>query len=187
MIIIIYLFNLCNTSQVHFYYFIFYHEWFDNNHCPSLPTCISSSVILRWRPNNCCCNAVFSPFKAVICCWIRLFSAFWKLKCLFLKLWNLYIYSSMRTSSFERLFLTSAVFIVRTDSRVSFSLLSIWTSFLWLLSSFEMFFICCWIILDIPIEFEVFLWEKRDCYWSFGQFSCRNYLRFCLPSNYEYW
>jgi hypothetical protein len=44
----------------------------------------------------------------------------------------------------ERLFLTSAVFMVRTDSRVSFSDLRICTYFLWLLSSLEMFLICCW-------------------------------------------
>lgn len=56
-----------------------------------------------------------------------------------------YISSSIRTSSLERLFLTSAVFMVSTDSSVSFSLLRICTSFLWLLSSFEMFFICCWV------------------------------------------
>ena len=52
-----------------------------------------------------------------------------------------YISSSMRTSSLERLFLTSAVFMVRTDSRVSFSERRICTSFLWLLSSLEMFLI----------------------------------------------
>ena len=52
-----------------------------------------------------------------------------------------YISSSMRTSSLERLFLTSAVFMVSTDSRVSFSLRRICTSFLWLLSSLEMFLI----------------------------------------------
>ena len=52
--------------------------------CPSLPTCISNSVILLCRPRSCCCRAVFSPFREVICCWMRLFSAFWKLKCLFL-------------------------------------------------------------------------------------------------------
>jgi hypothetical protein len=45
-----------------------------------------------------------------------------------------YISSSMRTSSLERLFLTSAVFMVSTDSRVSFSERSTCTSFLWLLS-----------------------------------------------------
>ncbi len=111
------------------------------NHWASLPTCISSSVILLWSPNNCCCKAVFSPFNAVICCWILLFSAFWKLKCLFIS-------SSILTNSFDKLFFTSAVFIVSTDSNVSFSDLKIWTSFLWLLSSFEMFLICCWIITN---------------------------------------
>lgn len=45
-----------------------------------------------------------------------------------------YISSYMRTSSLERLFLTSAVFMVSTDSSVSFSLRRICTSFLWLLS-----------------------------------------------------
>ena len=110
------------------------------DHC-SLPTCISSSVILLWRPNSCCWRAVFYPFREVICCWIRLFSAFWKLKCRFLYHGDMYISSSMRTSSFDKLFLTSAVFMVRTDSRVSFSLRRICTSFLWLLSSFEMFLI----------------------------------------------
>ena len=52
----------------------------------------------------------------------------------FPKLCNWYISSSILTNSLDRLFLTSAVFIVSTDSRVSFSLLRIWTSFLWLFS-----------------------------------------------------
>ena len=97
-------------------------------------------MILLCSPKSCCCRAVFSPFKAVICCWILLFSAFWKLKCLFIS-------SSILTNSFDRLFFTSAVFIVSTDSKVSFSDLNICTSFLWLLSSLEMLFICCWIII----------------------------------------
>ena len=54
------------------------------NQCPSLPTCISNSVILLCNPRSCCCRAVFSPLREVICCWIRLFSAFWKLKWRFL-------------------------------------------------------------------------------------------------------
>lgn len=111
----------------------------------SFPICISSSVILRCRPRSCCCSAVFSPLRAVICCWILLFSAFWKLKCLFLNQFHIsYISYSMRTSSLDRVFLTSDVFMVSTDSRVSFSLLSTWTSFLWLLSSLEILRICCW-------------------------------------------
>ena len=57
----------------------------------------------------------------------------------------MYISSSILTSSLLRLFLTSAVFMVRTDSRVSFSLLRICTSFLWLLSSLEMFLIWFWV------------------------------------------
>lgn len=126
---------------------------------PSFPTCISSSVILLWRPRSCCCKAVFSPFNEVICCWILLFSAFWKLKWRFLNNQALYIYYSMRTSSLDRLFLTSAVFMVRTDSKVSFSLLRIWTYFLWLFSSLEMFFICCWVALGLPLEFGACLWE----------------------------
>jgi hypothetical protein len=66
-----------------------------------------------------------------------------EIKVSFPSLMIFYIYYSIRTSSLERLFFTSAVFIVRTDSRVSFSLLRICTSFLWLLSSLEMFLICC--------------------------------------------
>jgi hypothetical protein len=54
------------------------------NQCPSLPTCISNSVILLCNPRSCCCRAVFSPLREVICCWMRLFSAFWKLKWRFL-------------------------------------------------------------------------------------------------------
>ncbi len=75
-----------------------------------------------------------------------------------------YIYYSMRTSSLERLFFTSAVFIVSTDSKVSFSLLSICTSFLWLLSSLEMFLICCCLRDDVLRESEAFPWVRRD--WS---------------------
>lgn len=72
-----------------------------------------------------------------------------------------YIYYSMRTSSLERLFFTSAVFIVRTDSKVSFSLLSICTSFLWLLSSLEMFLICCCLRDDVLRESEAFPWVRQ--------------------------
>lgn len=61
-----------------------------------------------------------------------------------------YISSSIRTSSLLRLFLTSAVFMVRTDSRVSFSLRRICTSFLWLLSSLEMLLICCCVTHLLP-------------------------------------
>lgn len=129
-------------------------------------------MILRCRPNNCCWRAVFSPLSEVICCWILLFSAFWKLKCRFLSKFQIYISSSMRTSSFERLFFTSAVFIVSTDSRVSFSLLKICTSFLWLLSSLEMFLICCWVETEILIEFGAFLWEKPG--WSRSYCQCRS-------------
>lgn len=122
------------------------------NHWPSLPTCISSSVILRWRPRSCCCKAVFYPLREVICCWMRLFSAFWKLKCLFLNFETSYISSSILTSSLDKLFLTSAVFMVKTDSRVSFSLLSICTYFLWLLSSLEMFLI--WVCVGEQVYFK---------------------------------
>ena len=121
-------------------------NWVFDDQCPSLPTCISSSVILLWSPRSCCWRAVFSPLREVICCCILLFSAFWKLKCLFLNEYSNYISSSMRTSSLDRLFLTSAVFMVSTDSKVSFSLLRICTYFLWLLSSLEIFLICCWMI-----------------------------------------
>ena len=133
---------------------------------PSLPTCISSSVILRWRPRSCCWRAVFSPLREVICCWMRLFSAFWKLKCRFLHKLHIYISSSMRTSSLERLFLTSAVFMVSTDSRVSFSLRRICTSFLWLLSSFEMFLICCCLTLCLPRVSAACPSARPGCYRS---------------------
>ena len=140
-------------------------------------------MILLWRPKSCCWRAVFSPFNAVICCWILLFSAFWKLKCLFLKLWNLYIYSSILTSSFDKLFFTSAVFIVSTDSKVSFSLLRICTSFLWLFSSLEMFFICCWLSQKVPREFGAFPWGRQGSSWSSVQFHCSwSYRLFDLPS-----
>lgn len=77
---------------------------------------------------------------------------------------RVYISSSMRTSSLDKLFLTSAVFMVSTDSSVSFSLRRIWTSFLWLLSSLEMFLICCWMEVLVPRVFEVCLWGRRG--WS---------------------
>jgi hypothetical protein len=67
----------------------------------------------------------------------------------------------MRTSSFERLFFTSAVFIVSTDSRVSFSLRRICTYFLWLLSSLEMFLICCLLRWRLPRGFAACLWVMR--------------------------
>ena len=70
-----------------------YNYWWSQaepgNQLFSLPTCISSSVILLCRPRSCCWRAVFSPLRAVICCWMRLFSAFWKLKCLFLRRRNI--------------------------------------------------------------------------------------------------
>ena len=89
----------------------------------------------------------------------------------------------MRTSSLERLFFASAVFIVRTDSKVSFSLLRIWTSFLWLFSSLEMFFICCWLIRNLPRGSEAFLSVMRDWSWSSVQSRCSwSYPLFDLPS-----
>ena len=83
----------------------------------------------------------------------------------------------------DRLFFTSAVFIVRTDSRVSFSLLRICTSFLWLLSSLEMFFICCWLREKLPRESEAFPWGRQDWSWSSVPFRCSwSFLLFDLPS-----
>ena len=70
---------------------------------------------------------------------------FLEVKVSFPKSHNIYISSSIRTNSLLRLFFTSAVFIVSTDSRVSFSLRRICTSFLWLFSSFEMFLIWFWV------------------------------------------
>lgn len=91
-----------------------------------------------------------------------------EIKVSFPSLMVFYIYYSMRTSSLERLFFTSAVFIVSTDSRVSFSLLRICTSFLWLLSSLEMFLICCWLVDEVLREFEAFPWAmqgwNRSCF-----------------------
>ena len=84
-----------------------------------------------------------------------------EIKVSFPSLITFYIYYSMRTSSLERLFFTSAVFIVRTDSKVSFSLLSICTSFLWLLSSLEMFLICCCLRDDVLRESEAFPWVRQ--------------------------
>jgi hypothetical protein len=96
---------------------------------------------------------------------MRLFSAFWKLKCLFLNRFHIsYISSSIRTSSLDRVFLTSDVFIVRTDSRVSFSLRSTCTSFLWLLSSLEMLRICCYMEHHVLQETVACLLMKLDCH-----------------------
>lgn len=81
----------------------------------------------------------------------------------------------------DRLFFTSAVFIVNTDYRVSFSLLKIWTYFLWLLSSFDMFLICCYIIINLLRESAVCLLMKQDCCWNFVRFNCRNCLHFDWP------
>jgi len=79
-----------------------------------------------------------------------------EIKVSFPSLMAFYIYYSMRTSSLERLFFTSAVFIVSTDSKVSFSLRRICTSFLWLLSSLEIFLICCCLEDDVLQESEAF-------------------------------
>lgn len=81
----------------------------------------------------------------------------------------------MRTSSLERLFFTSAVFIVRTDSKVSFSLRRICTSFLWLLSSLEMFLICVWMVGWVLLRSEVFPWGRRG--WSQSCCRCRSWIK----------
>ena len=94
---------------------------------------------------------------------------------------KMYISSSMRTNSLDRLFFTSAVFIVNTDSRVSFSLLRICTYFLWLLSSLEMFLICCWVRWGLLLGFGVCPWARQGCYWRIGRFRCRSCCRFCQP------
>ena len=138
IVINIYIYILYLLSSFTFNIIFIIYKVISNHLLLSEPTCIYSYVILLCSPNNCCCYAVFSPFKEVICCWILLFYAFWKLKCLF-------IYYSILTNSLDKLFLTSAVFIVNTDYKVSFYDLNIWTSFLWLFNSFEMFLICCYI------------------------------------------
>ena len=97
-------------------------------------------AVQKGLPKSYCWSAVFSPFRVVICYWSREFSAFWWAKCLFIS-------SSILISSFDSDFLTSYVFIVSTDSSVSFSDLRMDTSLLWK-------FISSWMVLIISWEGE---------------------------------
>lgn len=151
-------------------------------HCPSLPTCISNSVILRWRPKSCCWRAVFYPLRAVICCWIRLFSAFWKLKCLFL------IFNRINTF----LLRSWQVHLIGFSWHQQFSWSipireypsSSWVPEL-LFCGYWVHLIYFWfvarVIRMIPRVFGVYPWGRLDYCWSSVLFNYKSYPHFYLP------
>ena len=150
----------------------------DCDHCASLPTCISSSVILLCNPRSCCWRAVFSPLSEVICCWILLFSAFWRLKCLFLNKWNFLHFLFYSHQLIGKAFLhicclhrehrLQSIFLAPEDLHFLLMVVEFVGDVLDLLLSID---------LSLPTDFGVSPSRKLDCYWSFVLFrwgcSCR--------------